>query len=901
MSTKLQEAAITTGLHFKRFDLHIHTPASIDFPGKEGVAPEHIVEAALKKGLAGIAIADHQSGEWIDGVKEAAKYKGLVVFPAVELLVTGGKEGVHILILFDVDKDSKHVDQFLNKLAIYSKRGERTIAAELTVGQVADELEKYDSSAILILPHCHSSKGVLGDMQGETRSAIFEKRRKCILGAEASESDFQSEEKKTKHKRVVDLLDGTDENYHERKLGVYSSSDAHSLDEIGSSYSLFKVDEPITVEDIRQCLIDRDTKIRQDFEFQAEQYPHVDELKVDSGFLADQVIHFHEGLNSILGAKGAGKSLAIEFLRFALDQPPTGDELLGDHQSKIEKCLKLHGTVQVVITDDSGKKYQISRTYAPAEGNPIQIVDLGDGSSKEFAVDQLFPVLFLSQGEATRIAEDKRGASRRQFIDKFFDFHKFQDHIETLNNELKEVDDRFAETLKAHLESRELKKKLSTYREEVQKLGRQIENPVFAEYSKKEGIGRAIQGQYDYIGGLKASLASTKNEYKDLVAPSTGDKDTDSDPAVMRAADQTNAALQQIKQAIDSAITFIKQVSANVEKEHQSWNSLFAPVKAKYDEAVKASGGTQINLDQKRKLILAEIGKSETAFAKVQGKANLASSLASKRNEILDKLDIAYKAYFEERKKRCEFFTAGSSDALKVTIREREDTTAFKQNLLNLKRGSWLREEDIEKISQKISPREFVANLLRYEWSFREKTDCLKSIIEATGMKPEIVQKLADHLLDYHDYTDLMALLYSSVPKDVPAISYKVDIVYKDLSELSVGQKAVALLIIALSEGTFPITIDQPEDSLDLRTIWDDLCNKLRGSKEHRQFIFTTHNSSVAVASDTDKFTILEATADRGRVMYSGSINRRKMKDEVINYLEGGRKTYDHKRQKYNL
>lgn len=168
-------------------------------------------------------------------------------------------------------------------------------------------------------------------------------------------------------------------------------------------------------------------------------------------------------------------------------------------------------------------------------------------------------------------------------------------------------------------------------------------------------------------------------------------------------------------------------------------------------------------------------------------------------------------------------------------------------------------------------------------------------------MRPEVVQKLADHLLDAHSYLDLMALLYSSVPKDVPAISYKVNTAYKDLSELSVGQKAVALLIIALSDGTFPIVIDQPEDSLDLRTIWDDLCNKLRDSKERRQFIFTTHNSSVAVASDTDKFTILEATADRGKVMYSGSMNRRKMKDEVINYLEGGRKTYDHKRQKYNL
>lgn len=586
MNKKTQKLAISTGLHFKRFDLHVHTPASSDFQGKEGVVPESIVETALKKGLSGIAIADHQSGEWVDAVKEAAEEKGLVVFPAVELLVTGGKEGVHVLALFDVDKNSKHVDQFLNRLGIYERRGERTISAELTVGQVADELEKYDSSAIVILPHCHSSKGVLGDMQGETRTAIFEKRRKCILGAEASESDFQNEEKKAKHKRVVDLLDGTDENYHKRKLGVYSSSDAHSLDEIGTSYSFFKVDNPITIEDVRQCLIDRDTKIRQAFEFHEEQYPHIDEIGVDSGFLEGEAIHFHEGLNSILGAKGVGKSLAVEFLRFALDQPPGGDDLLADHKSKIEKCLKLHGTVQVVITDDSGKKYRISRTYNPAESNPIQIVDLGDGSPKEFAIDQFFPVLFLSQGEVARIAEDKTGATRRQFIDKFFDFHKFQDSIESLNKELRDLDERFAETLKARLEGRDLKKKASTYREEVQKLDRQIKNPIFAEYSKKERIGQAIQSQYDYIVGLKTSLASTKDEYEDLVPPSTESKEIDSDPAVMRAKDSTNSALLKIKQMINSAISSIEEASANISKEYQNWESAFTPVKAKYDEAV---------------------------------------------------------------------------------------------------------------------------------------------------------------------------------------------------------------------------------------------------------------------------------------------------------------------------
>jgi len=73
MSTKLQETAFSTGLHFRRFDLHVHTPASTDFQGKEGVRPEDSVEAAVKKELTGIAIADHQSGECVDGIKKAGK------------------------------------------------------------------------------------------------------------------------------------------------------------------------------------------------------------------------------------------------------------------------------------------------------------------------------------------------------------------------------------------------------------------------------------------------------------------------------------------------------------------------------------------------------------------------------------------------------------------------------------------------------------------------------------------------------------------------------------------------------------------------------------------------------------------------------------------------------------
>ncbi len=165
----------------------------------------------------------------------------------------------------------------------------------------------------------------------------------------------------------------------------------------------------------------------------------------------------------------------------------------------------------------------------------------------------------------------------------------------------------------------------------------------------------------------------------------------------------------------------------------------------------------------------------------------------------------------------------------------------------------------------------------------------------------ENIEKLAQHLLDEYDIKEILALLYTSVPKDVPNIKYKVGTEFKSLSDLSVGQKAVALLIIALSDGTFPIVIDQPEDSLDLRSIWDDVCCKLRNAKDQRQFIFTTHNSSVAVASDSDKFTIMQADANHGQILYFGSLNRKDIKKEVIDYLEGGPDTYSRKRQKYGI
>lgn len=79
------------------------------------------------------------------------------------------------------------------------------------------------------------------------------------------------------------------------------------------------------------------------------------------------------------------------------------------------------------------------------------------------------------------------------------------------------------------------------------------------------------------------------------------------------------------------------------------------------------------------------------------------------------------------------------------------------------------------------------------------------------------------------------------------------------------------------------------------------MCLRLRRSKRSRQFIFTTHNSSLAVASDSDKFVVLKADAHRAEVAMAGAIDGEHVRRHVIELLEGGEDTYFLKQRKYNV
>ena len=871
-------------------DLHLHSASSSDFRGS--ATPEQIVQAALDKDLAAIAVTDHNTGEGIDAIKSAASGTDLVVFPGVELTCAGGPKNIHVVALFDPSKGTEHVSGLLAALDIKpDQQGAENALITRSIQDVIDIVqEKWDG--IAVLAHANSSSGVMSDMKGEQRTRIIQ--HPGLMAVEAT--DFQNQPKIDNHTRLVDLLDGTDTTYR-RHLAVYQASDnpaqgdagGHALDGIGTRTTYFKV-ESINLEALAQCFADPDARILQDFEYQDHTYPRIAAISVNSGFLRDQTIPFHPGLNSVLGAKGAGKSVLIELLRFALNQPPSNPTLRADHDSKLQSCLGKYGKVEVSLVDESAHPLTVTRIYDPSKNHPYE--------GSDFDPAQVFPTLFLSQNEIHRLAESQD--LQLQFIDQFFDFRGFRRRIEAIEERLAELDKRMADGMRAFSDVRALRPQVSSVELEIERIERQLQHSAFESFRQVTQKKASFDRQLSHIDGMVSAIADSRSALSKLRIPKLPD-DLKSDPALKRNFDTLQKARALFEQHLNALEKELRSNREAIQKEHETWLPSYQEVIRQYQEHIRQAGGDYQALAKIREAKSSELATLKQRLATAEELEAQITPTRVERDKFLDQLDGVYDEYTDARKSKSGQFEKDSGSRLKLDIIESSNVDEFRDRLLSLKQGSYLREEEIDSICTKSTPREFIFALLRYAISEGD-AKYLAPISKASKIGQDRMKKLADFLIEGTDFESLLALQYRAKPQDRPEIRFQVGKdSYRLLSEVSVGQKSNALLLMALSEGTRPIVIDQPEDSLDIRSIWEDICTKLRAGKRRRQFIFTTHNSSVAVASDTDMFVILEGTADSGSLVYSGSLDHEPVGTEVLAYLEGGLVTYERKYRKYRI
>ena len=556
----------TQGLSFKKFDLHVHTPASKCFKDKN-VTAKQIVNQAIDQGMNAIAITDHNTGEWIDEVKKAASKKNLVVFPGVEITV--GDAHNHIIAILDVSKGTKDIRDLLTSLDIFSPEyGKQDAFSGKSVTKAIDTITRKPFEGLAVLAHVDSTNGVFRQMKGAPRNEVIQYPK--LLAAEV-----------VNYEKNAKFLDGTDPQY-QRKLAVYQSSDNPCLDKngkiittgassgkhgcegIGCRYSYLKVDDDICLESLRQCFIDPEVRIRQSFEFKSGKYPLIKSVKINSGFLADEFAEFHPGLNSILGAKGVGKSLLIEFMRFALDQESSQTEIRDDHEEKLREQLGQYGQIEVCILDETGKQFKITRTYNPSEDNPIECRDAQTDQSLDVNVAQLFPTLLLSQIEIIKIAEDPN--EQMKFIDKFFDFHLFQNRISNLESELEELDKEFSDSLRAYHKQANLAKQLQTLTAEIARLAEQLKNPVFDEFEKQEEKDKTFRLQFSFLKSIRQLLNDFNHGLEAETIPEIPEK-LSSDPALKRTLDHVIDAKTSMSESLTSQLKSIAESMEEIKTE----------------------------------------------------------------------------------------------------------------------------------------------------------------------------------------------------------------------------------------------------------------------------------------------------------------------------------------------
>lgn len=143
-------------------------------------------------------------------------------------------------------------------------------------------------------------------------------------------------------------------------------------------------------------------------------------------------------------------------------------------------------------------------------------------------------------------------------------------------------------------------------------------------------------------------------------------------------------------------------------------------------------------------------------------------------------------------------------------------------------------------------------------------------------------------------------------------------------STMTPGKRALFALrlILAESDDAWPLLIDQPEDDLDSRSIYDEIVPFLKGKKKERQIIMVSHNANLVIGADSEQVIVANRNgndrknADGKQFNYlTGSLEFTDKKDcscgdtlksqgiceHACEILDGGEQAFENRNNKYNI
>lgn len=912
------------GSEWHRWDLHLHTPETKKSDHYEGRSPEEkwnhfydYINDYLKKGgetsdVAAVGITDYCS---IDNYQKVIDDKrlpeDLFILPNVEMRISSksGSRPVNIHFLFDPEYADKVKDYFFAELDFKFHGGtyNATTSSLTDLGKVI--LKSKGKQGSSDAAYHLGLESFLPDLDAFRKP--FEKRPSLrahtLIGVPNSSNDGasglgngQMEAYRDSLYQFCDFIFSG--NLEDRKyfLGQGCDPETVVVDRYGSlmpclhgcdAHELSKIFNPDkerycwvkanpTFNGLKQVLYEPESRVlissaKPDIK---SGYQVIKSVKFHGDDVGNKVIPLNQNLNCIIGGRSTGKTLFLQNLAGAVDSEQV--------KKRNQKAPSTSLPVKTSVTWSDGSVSDGKTTHKIIYIPQSYLNRLSEDNDSSEINDMIEPILLAdSDVESAKKAADGEIAELSESIRRgAFEFGELAKQIRRLSSEVSEIGTKEGITSEIH--------KLSRQRAEIATQN-QISEESIAQYNEAQ---KQLRDDEAIISALTADMAVVESidtliaKIKPWPTPQTESIQTEFDKA-------WNEISQNSKRIWDKYKRFMLDGLQDQKRE----------VMTKRDEEEKTVARLKPAIDKTAELeSLSERHAKETKrLDEFNQKEKMMKGTRHKLRECLGKLLLAHESFAKVRK----------------DFADRIATSSIKDS--DGDGGVLLSADVVYKYDE-------LASCIRHDIDGRKLRSRkeLHSFVEDQeyGQKSEYPKQQIEELILDAVYDDSLIKVgldkfVSDLFSDHTSIRYGAEMDGDKLALMSPGKKALLCLklLIELDKSRSPILIDQPEDDLDNRSIYNELIPFLKKKKSNRQMIIVTHNANVVLGADAEEIIVANQRGDDSRNQnarfeyITGSIEddlpqdsgaksilqSKSIQQHICEVLEGGQKAFELRRRKY--
>jgi predicted ATP-dependent endonuclease of OLD family len=594
---------------------------------------------------------------------------------------------------------------------------------------------------------------------------------------------------------------------------------------------------------------------------------YIERIQVEEGFLDGLDVTFSPGLNVVIGARGTGKTSLIELLRFCLGAEGSSEVV----RRSRDHALSVLAAGQVTVTlNNQGERIFVSRTAHDPEPRAngwyerpmvfaqteIETVGL-ESTGRLRLIDG-----FSARQSTTSVDEDQIAAEVRSITSE----------IDRNRREIEDLDKQISlkPTIVAEFNANEVA------RQAVAQSSSGLESKASALEMLSATISNAaiIASQF---ARLKNDTGTWYNEVKSAVESSVGTQ-LRSDAYLVTYKLRLDAIVAQFTESLGKIAEIYHELDANEKK------SLDSKLKAENSarqmrsevEALQAGSGQVMRKAQEIAERMARIGVMETTNS---SKKFQLQQLIARRSALLENLDRLRKQRFDERTEIIEKLNSALAPNIRIIIRRNGQHSIFANALSESLRKSGLKYgEVVPAIAENISPRALLDAVENFDFEL---------ISEAAGISIDRASRILSHLRT----SDLGTL--STIDIEDEVVFQLLDgRDYKDLQDLSTGQRCTVILPLVLAHHDRILIVDQPEDHIDNAFIASTLIKAVLARTKNSQIIFSTHNPNIPVLGEADTVLHLGSDGRRGFTLSAGSLSDENVVSSISTVMEGGAEAF---------